>query len=49
MKSAGDIASEIMTSYLGFFTHFGENLTLTFDLYLGSRSWTLGSLNAPYW
>ena len=38
-----------MTSSLFFFTHFLENLTLTFDLDLGSRSSALRSLNAPYW
>ena len=31
------------------FTHFCENLTLTCDLDLWSRSSALGSLNAPYW
>ena len=31
MKSVGEIAFEIYTSSL-VFTHFGENLTLTFDL-----------------
>ena len=37
-----------ITSSLFFYT-FWENLTLTFDLELRSRSSALGSLNAPYW
>ena len=48
MKSVGEIASKIWP-VLWFFTHFWENLTLTFDLDLRSRSSALGSLNAPYW
>ena len=48
MKSVGEIASEIGPVLWGF-THFGENLTLTFDLDLGSRSLAHGSLNVPYW
>ena len=31
------------------FTHFWENLTLTFGLDLGSSSSALGSLNVHYW
>ena len=49
MKSVGEIASaRDMTSSLVFFTHFWENLTLTFDLVQRSRSSALGSLNASY-
>ena len=48
MKSVGEIGSEI-GPVLWFFTHFGENLTLTFDLDLGSRSSAHESLNVPYW
>ena len=48
MKSVGQIASE-KCPVLSFFTHFLENLTLTFDLDLRSKSSTLGSLNVTYW
>ena len=48
MKCVREIASKIWP-VLWFFMHFGENLTLTFDLVLGSRLLALGSLTAPYW
>ena len=48
MKSVGEIASK-KSPVLVFITHFGENVTLTFDLDLGSKSSTLESLNVPYW
>ena len=48
MKSVGEIASEVWP-VLCFFTHFWENLTLTFDLDQRSKSSALRSLNAPYW
>ena len=41
-----EIASEIWP-VLWFFTHFGVNLTLTYDL--RSRSSALGPLTEPYW
>ena len=48
MKSVGEIASKIRPVFW-FFTHCWENLTLIFDVDLGSRLSTLRSLNAPYW
>ena len=50
MKSVAEIASEIWpVVWLFFFYHLWENLTLTFDLDLRSRSSALGSLNVSYW
>ena len=48
MKCVEEIASKIWP-VLCFFMHFWENLTLTFDLDLGSRSSALGPLTSPYW
>ena len=48
MKSVGEIASEIWP-VLYFFTHFFENLTLTCDLYLRSRSSSIKLLNMWLW
>ena len=46
MKSVGEIISKIWP-VVYYLTHFGEILSLTFDLDLGSKSSALRSLNAP--